>query len=69
MKNVIDMGPEGDFLEALFSGITEGRKVRFDCTGAHGLHVSPRRGTPKVARNYAQNAHRLKQPFFVLRKM
>ena len=28
--------------------------MRFDCTGAYGLHVSPRPGTPKATQNYTK---------------
>ena len=42
---VEEMEPEGDLFRSCFLEKKTGhRKMSFDCTGAHGLHVSPRRG-------------------------
>ena len=49
---VIEMEPEGDCLKSSFHKSSETREVRFDCTGACGLHVSPRHGAPQAARYY-----------------
>ena len=46
----------------------ENRKVRFDCTGAYGLHVSSRREAPEATQNYPQKPDRFQEPFF-LRKI
>ena len=58
-----EMETQNDFSWELFSEKTENRKVRLDCGGAHIWHVRPRPGTPKVARNYIQNTHRIQEPF------
>ena len=43
----------------------ENRKVRFDCTGAYGLHVSPRPGTPKAKQNPPKKPDGFQDPFFL----
>ena len=54
MKMVPKMDPILDSFGSCFEKKTENGKVRFDRTGAYGLHVSPRPGTPKAAQNYAK---------------
>ena len=54
MKMVTGMDPKGDSFGSCFQKKWENRKVRFDCTGAYGLHVSPCPGTPKATQNYAK---------------
>ena len=44
--------PQEGFCRNCFQTKSQNRKVRFDCTRTHDVHVSPRRGTPKVAQHY-----------------
>ena len=52
MKMVDEMDPTVDCFGRCFQKKKGNRKVCFDCTGAYGLHVSPRHGAPKVNQNY-----------------
>ena len=52
MKMVDEMDPKVDSFGRCFLKKKGIRKVCFDCTGAYGLHVSPRHGAPKVTQNY-----------------
>ena len=49
-----EMDPKEDSFGSCFQKKWENRKVRFDCTGAYGLHVSPRPGAPKATQNYSK---------------
>ena len=46
MKMVANMNHKGESFGSSFQKKKENRKVRFDCTGAYGLHMSPSRGAP-----------------------
>ena len=46
---VPEMEPDDDLFKSFFQTEGEPRQIRFDYTGARGLHVSPRNGMPKVA--------------------
>ena len=39
--------------------------MRFDCTGAYGLHVSPRLGTPKATQHYTKKQMDSMNRFFL----
>ena len=67
MKMIPKMDPKGDSLGSCFQKKKGNRKVRFDCTGAYGLHVSPRCGAPKAAQKYTKK-HTDSRNLFVLRK-
>ena len=47
--------PKVDTFGSCFQKMRENRKVRFDCTGAYGLYMSPHRGAPKATQNYTKN--------------
>ena len=47
-------GPKVDTFGICFQKTKENRKVRFDCTGAYGLHMSPHRGKPRATQNYTK---------------
>ena len=64
MKMVPKMDPRVDSFGSCFQKKRENRKVRFDCTGAYGLHVSSRRGAPKATQNYTQKQDWFQKPFF-----
>ena len=51
---VAETEPQYDLFRSRLQKASENREVRFDCTGACGLHVSHRHGTPKEAQNYIQ---------------
>ena len=63
MKVVPKMDPIFDFVGTCFQKKKETRKVCFDCTGAYGLHVSPRPGTPKATQNPPQKTKRIPGTF------
>ena len=63
MKMVIEMDPKGDSFGSCFQKKIENRKVRFDCTGAYGLHVNPRPGTPKATQNPSKKLDGFQDPF------
>ena len=55
--------PEGFFLAAFQ---TTSKKMRFNCTGAHGLHEIPRRGTPKWRKVTSKtHTHRFQESLFL----
>ena len=68
MKMVPKMDPRVDSFGNCFQKKKENQKVRFDCTGAYGLHVSSRREAPKATQNYPQKPDRFQEPCF-LRKI
>ena len=68
MKRVPKMDPRFDSFGSCFQKKRENRKVRFDCTGAYGLHVSSRREAPEAIQSYPQKPDRFQEPFF-LRKI
>ena len=47
-------GPQSGLFWELFPEKMKKWEVRFDCTGAYGLHVSPRPGAPKATQNYSK---------------
>ena len=47
-----------------FQKMRENRKVRFDCTGAYGLHLSPHRGVPRATQNYIKKQKDSRNLFF-----
>ena len=51
---VVEMEPEGYSFRSCFQKNAENQKVCFECTGARGFHVSPRREAPKVLQKYLQ---------------
>jgi len=57
--------PKVDTLGSCFQKMKENRKVRFDCTGAYGLHMSPHRGTPKATQNYTKKPIDSRNLFFL----
>ena len=68
MKTVPKMDPRVDSFGSCVQNKKENKKVRFDCTSAYGLHVSPRPGAPKATQNYPQKPDGFQEPFF-LRKI
>ena len=67
MEMVPKMNPRVDSFESCFQKKKEMQKVCFDCTGAYGLHVSPRCGSPKAAQKYTKK-HTDSRKVFVQRK-
>ena len=65
MKMVPKMDPTFDSFGSCFRKKKENRKVRFDCTGAYGLHVNPRPGTPKAKQNPPKKPDGFQDPFFL----
>ena len=60
--------PKVDICGSCFQKMRENRKVRFDCTGAYGLHLSPHRGVPRATQNYIKKQTDSRNLFF-LRKI
>ena len=48
-----------------FQKMKENRKMRFDCTGVYGLHMSPHRGAPRATQNYTKKQTDSRNPFFL----
>jgi hypothetical protein len=57
--------PKVDTFGSCFQKMKENRKVRFDCTGAYGLHMSPHRGAPRATQNYTKKQTDSRNPFFL----
>ena len=66
MTMVIEIEPEVDCFKSSFQKTQRNRKVRFDCTGAYRMHVSPRRETPQAAQNYVKQTHTKSRNLFCL---
>ena len=59
------MDPRLDSFGSCFQKKKENRKVRFDYTGAYGLNVNPRPGTPKATQNPPMKKDGFQEPFFL----
>ncbi len=57
--------PKVDTFGSCFQKMKENRKVRFDCTGAYGLHMSPHRGAPRATQNYTKKPTDSRNLFFL----
>jgi len=64
MKMITKMDPIFDSFGSCFRKKKENRKVRFDYTGAYGLHVNPRPGTPKAEQNPPSKTYGFQDHFF-----
>ena len=60
--------PKVDTFGSCFQKMKENRKVRFDCTGAYGLHMSPHRGAPRATQNYTKKQTDHRNLFFLGKK-
>ena len=65
MKMVPKMAPRLGSFGSCFLKKKENRTVRFDYTGAYGLHVNPRPGTPKATQNPSKKLDGFQDPFFL----
>ena len=63
-RKKVSWNPSVFFLRC-FRKKEENRKVRFDYTGAYGLHVGPRPGTPKAKQNPPNKPDGFQDPFFL----
>ena len=63
-KHVTKIHPKGNSAGSRFQKKSEIWKVPFDCTFASRLHVSARRGMPKVTQNHLKNQIGSKKFFF-----